>query len=356
MSIMKHTVQNRIVREDLEAITDAPLPWSCFDGKTVLITGANGFIPAYMVETLLYLAKKGLPHPAKVIGLVRDAEKARRRFAGYEDDKTLQIIVQDVCAPLSISEPTHYIVHAASQASPKYFAVDPVGTLSANVLGTHNLLTMGRNNGLEGFLFLSSSEVYGLLPEPATPIKEDSHGYLDPMDIRSSYAESKRMGETMCVSWARQYQVPTKVVRPFHTYGPGMRLDDGRVFADFVADIVNNRDIVVRSEGRDFRTFCYLADAVLGFLWVLLRGETGQAYNIGNDRAEIRISDLAELLASLFPEKRLTAILRPRSQSSDYLRSRVSRSLPDISKARHLGWEPKTSIADGFSKTVRSFE
>src|SRR5262249_53731189 len=159
------------------------------------------------------------------------------------------LIVQDVCQPVTIDGPVDYIVHAASQASPKYFGRDPVGTLSANVLGTRHLLELARQKQSRGFLYFSSAEVYGQLDPARIPAPESACGPVDPLDVRSCYAESKRMGETMCVCWAYQYGVPARIVRPFHTYGPGMALDDGRVFSDFVAAIVQERDIVLTSNG-----------------------------------------------------------------------------------------------------------
>lgn len=343
-----------IVTEDLEAITSVPLPWDEFAGKTVLVTGAAGFLPAYMVETLLFLNERRPAQRTRVLGLVRHEGRARERFAAYEGRADLHLVVGDVSQPLGIGERPDYIVHAASQASPKYYKSDPVGTLSANVLGTHHLLEMARASGVSGFLFFSSGEVYGRITDAQVPTRETDYAFVDPMDVRSCYAESKRMGETMCVSWHAQYGVPARVARPFHTYGPGMSLSDGRVFADFVADIVAGRDIVMKSDGRATRAFCYLADAAAGFFTVLLKGESGQAYNVGNDRAEVSILDLAHRLVALFPEKNLRVVQQP-VPTDGYMQSKISRGCPDIRKAGTLGWAPHTTVEDGFRRTVLSF-
>lgn len=348
-------MSNRIVEEDLAAIAAPGLDWSAFDGATVLVSGANGFLPAYMVETLLSLNANTLARPVKVIALVRNRERAETRFASYRADPALQLLVQDVCAPAVVDGAVDYVVHAASQASPKYYGADPVGTLSANVLGTHHLLGLAREKGARGFLFFSSGEIYGQVDPAQIPIAEHTYGPVDPTDVRSCYSESKRMGETMCVCWAHQHQVPTKIVRPFHTYGPGMRLDDGRVFADFVADILNGRDIVMKSDGTARRAYCYLADAVRGFFTVLLKGQVGQAYNIGNDKAEVSVRELAQILAGLFPEQRRTIVKHASARAPGYLESRIERNCPDISKARRLGWEPTISVTEGFRRTIGSF-
>jgi UDP-glucuronate decarboxylase len=342
---------NSIREEDLKYIAASDLPWEKLRGQTILITGANGFLPAYMVESILNLNKK-----TRVIGLVRNKEKADFRFSEYKDRDDFQLLVQDICRPIHIDEKIDIIIHAASQASPKFYGKDPVGTLCSNTIGTNNLLSLAAENDVSGFLFFSSSEVYGQVSESQLPIKEVSYGYLDPIDPRSCYAESKRMGETMCVSWFHQYGVPAKIVRPFHTYGPGMSLDDGRVYADFIADLLRNRDIVMKSDGSAIRTFCYLADAVLGFFTVLLKGQSGQAYNIANDECTISIGKFADMIANLYPEKGIKVITQKPKASADYLQSPVSKSSPDTSKVRMLGWEPKYGLKEGLIRTIRWFE
>lgn len=353
---MRKAIRHQIIEEDMQRIVSAGLPWAQLAGKTVLVTGANGFLPAYMVETLLYLNEHHLEVPCRIICLVRNLARGEARFAAYRGRSDLKWLEQDVCDPLRVDEPVHFVVHAASQASPKYYGSDPVGTLSANVLGTHHLLKMAATQPVEAFLYFSSGEVYGQVDPEKIPIAESSYGYLDPMEVRSCYSESKRMGETMCVSWAHQHGVPAKIVRPFHTYGPGMRLDDGRVFTDFVANVVRQQDIVLKSDGRAIRPFCYLADATVGFFTILLRGVTGQAYNIGNPNTEISIRELAQTLVGLFPERGLQVVFAQPALAEGYLPSPIQRNSPDISKANRLGWYPETAVATGFTRTIRSFE
>lgn len=345
---------NEIVRQDLQAIIGHTLPWERFAGKTVLVTGANGFLPAYMVETLLLLNQEGLSDPVHVIALVRNEAAARLRFSGYGSRPDFELLVQDVCAPLNIDRDIHYIVHAASQASPKYFGTDPVGTLSANVIGTSNLLKLATRSTLDSFLYFSSSEVYGELDPSRIPNTESDYGYIDPTSLRACYAESKRMGETMCVALHRQFGVPARIVRPFHTYGPGMRLDDGRVFADFVRNIVERRDIVMKSEGNGTRAFCYISDATVGFFAVMLNGGMAEAYNVGNPDCEVSIAQLADAMTRIFPEFGLKVIREHRSDST-YVQSPVLRNCPDIAKVSRLGWKPTIGIEDGFRRTVLSF-
>ena len=307
-----------------------------------------------MILTLLYLNERKFKKKIKIVGIVRNKQKTIERFSEYSRRSDLQLIVQNICKLASIDGPVDYIIHAASQASPKYYGSDPVGTLSANILGTYNLLELAKEKEVKSFLFFSAGEIYGQVPEDKIPIKEDVYGYVDSTNVRSCYAESKRMGETMCVCWHHQHGVPAKIVRPFHTYGPGMSFDDGRVFADFVSDIVNKRNIVMKSDGSAVRAFCYIADATIGFFTVLLRGESGQAYNIGDDKGQISILGLANLLVELFKEKKLR-VERKKVSEPGYLKSDISRNCPDISKVTKLGWKPKYSLKDGFKRTVESY-
>ncbi len=349
--------RNPIIQEDVAQIAGHELPWDRFSGKTVLVSGANGFLPAYMVETLAYLNELEPSANCKVIALVRNPAKAQARFAHLLGRPDFSLLVQDVCSPIEIDEKVHIIIHAASQASPKYYGKDPVGTLSANTLGTHNLLSLGRRHHIENFLFFSSGDVYGFSATPEIPTREDEYGYLDPLNLRSCYGESKRLGETMCISWSHQYDIPVHIVRPSHTYGPGMALDDGRVFADFVANVVRGEDIVIKSQGTASRPFCYLTDAALGYFTVMLKGANQQAYNVGNEDAMLSVAELATLLTGLFPERKLSARFQPEfTQQQGYIKSTVERASLDTSKLRGLGWRPKIGAEDGFRRTVLSYQ
>ncbi|GLI91277.1 NAD-dependent epimerase/dehydratase family protein [Methylocystis echinoides] len=334
-------------RADIARILSAPLPWEAFEGRTVLVAGANGFLPAAMVETLLTLSDRGAG--LKVIALARSRENALRRFAGWLAHPAFSLIVADVSAPVEIDDPIDMIVHAASQASPRYYDVDPVGTALPNILGTQRLLELARRKETRRFLYLSSSEVYGV-GDRRDPIAEHDFAALDPATLRACYAESKRMGETLCVSHGAQYGVDCVIARPFHTYGPGMRLDDGRVFADFVRDIVTGRDIVLNSDGGAQRAFCYLADAVEAFFTLLLKGAQGTAYNVGNAQAVMAIRDLATLLVGLRPERGLVARFAP--PRDGYLASGVARAEPNTARLEGLGWRPRTGVAEGFRRTI----
>jgi nucleoside-diphosphate-sugar epimerase len=353
------TNQHKIIQEDLTRIVSVNLPWSDLDGATVFITGAYGFIASYIVETLLFLNDHGaVQNPIKVLALGRSRKKASQRFAAHDGRPDLQFVLQDVSEPLKVAagQRIDYVIHAASPASPKYFSADPVGTFKPHAMGMYHLLEHARTAKVRGFLLISSVEVYGKFEEtPAEAVTENRFGTLDPLELRACNAEGKRASETMCRAWAHQYGVPTRIARLAHTYGPGMALDDGRVFADFVANVVQNEDIVLKSDGTALRVFCYLADAVAGLFTVLLKGETANAYNVVNENGAIRIYDLAHLLCNMFPGKALKVI--PPDQVALANQVAWNNGFPvSARKVRELGWEPWTSLESGFRRTILFYQ
>ncbi len=343
---------NNIIRGDIDLIINKFKYWERFRNKTILISGANGFLPAYLAEAFLALDRS---YNTKVIALVRNKIKTENRFRHLLAHPLLRINVQDVSETIEIEEKIDFIIHAASHASPIYFGTDPVGTLNANVLGTINLIKLARKNEVESFLYFSSGEVYGEVKEEDIPIKEDTFGYLDCTQIRACYGESKRMGENICASYHAQYGVNAKIVRPAHTYGPGMALNDGRVFADFVSNIVNRQNIVLKSDGSAVRPFCYLADATLGYLTVLINGENGQAYNVANPYQEYSMLNLANTLVGLYPELNLRVVMANPVADKSYLKSPVKRISLSIDKIQKLDWMPEIFVVEGFKRTIASF-
>jgi len=348
------TTRHPIIEEDLRKITASGLPWQQLFGTTVLISGANGLVPSYLLETLLYLnetAQAGI----HAIALVRNKDRAMGRLGHLAGRSDLTFVVQDVRDPYGGPHEVDFVIHAAGQASPRFYSSDPVGTFAVNVIGTWRMLELARDARSTGFLFVSSGEVYGRVEDPTAPLNETSFGPMDPLLLRSCYGEGKRGGETLCAAWHSQFAVPAKIVRLSHTYGPRMDLTDGRVFADFVADVVAGRDIVMKSDGSARRPFCYLADAIEGIFTVLLGGNSGEAYNLGAE-SEVSILELAELLCRLFPERNCRVVRQAREANDPYLPSSNSGGRFDLSKIRSLGWAPTTTVEKGFWRTVKSYE
>ena len=343
---------NTILKEDVRAVLGDALPWDRLKNSTVLITGAAGMIPAYFVHTLLGLNDRdGLG--IVVLALVRNRVRAEKTFGGYLKRPDFTLLVQDVTQPVSYAGQIDYIVHGASQASPKYYGVDPVGTLNANVLGTNALLQLARQKQAKCFFFLSTGDVYGV-PVVHTPVEESDYGYIDILNVRSCYNESKRLAETMCICWGSQYGLPVKIARITHTYGPGLRMDDGRVFADFSANIVRGENIKMFSDGRATRTFCYITDCVRAIYRILFFGEKGTAYNIANAEQSFSVLQLAEMLVALFPEKGLQVEMRKReTEGEDYLPSPLQDVQWNVSRLEELGWSPEVDAKEGFHRLIQ---
>ena len=347
---------NSIIKKDMEEVYHRSADWRNLFNKTILITGGYGMLASYATFFLIFL-NETIPEANIEIYIVgRNPQKAKIRFGEYFARPYFHFIQSDLNNLNGWDIAPDYIIHAASPASSQYYAVNPIGVISPNVFGTYNLLNLAFEKKTKSFLFVSSGEVYGTTH--ADSIREDEYGVSDPLDIRYCYGEGKRMGECLFKCFEYQYHVPTKIVRLGHTYGPTMDIqNDKRVFSEFVKNIVNNEDILIKSDGKPMRAFCYAADAVDAFYRVLLNGENGEAYNISNASAFVSIADLAHLLVSLFPEKKLKVEFGKRSSDEPYIESsQIKHNVPDSTKLQKLGWRCHYGLRDGFYRTVKSIE
>lgn len=357
--------------EPLRELLDRDLDYVCdrlrdeyaaMAGKRVLITGGAGFLGYYMVQGLLHwndrAASGSRVHVTVFDNYARGVPAWLEALRGRDD---LVLSRHDVRRPLPDPMPDFdYIVHAAGIASPIYYRAHPLETMDANINGLRNLLEYARarreaGKGLDGFMFFSSSEIYGDPPPDRIPTSEDYRGNVSSTGPRACYDESKRYGETLCVVFARQYGVPVKIVRPFNNYGPGLKISDRRVVPDFARDVMNGRDIVMLSDGTPTRTFCYVADAVTGYYKALVRGRPGEAYNVGIDHPEISMADMAQRLVGyareLFGYSGKVVLGAPKE--ADYLVDNPNRRCPDMTKSKgELGYEPSILIDEGLRRSL----
>lgn len=349
-----------IIREDTQRIEEAAgAELERLGGQAVLITGGGGFLGYTFTSAVLHW---NASNPDRRIRLTL-VDSFIRGVPGWLRDvgnePGLRIVKHDVTVPLpqDVEEPA-YVIHAASIASPTFYRRFPIETMDANVGGLRRLLdraAAATGATLRGFLFLSSSEIYGDPPADQIPTPETYRGNVSCTGPRACYDESKRFGETLCVNFAARHGLPVRIARPFNNYGPGLSLDDRRVVADLAADVLEGRNITLYSDGRATRTFCYVADAIVGYLKVLTRGRDGEAYNIGAESPEVSIAELADRTAdaarALFGYR--GRVVRQRSVDLEYLTDNPARRCPSVEKARReLGFETTTTLEDGLRRTL----
>jgi len=348
---------NPVIFNDMQEIHDAGIvDWHRFYGKTVLVTGAYGMLASYVVFMLVYLNETQPGANIAILALGRRQDKFERRFGEYAGKDYFTFIQQDICALSGDIPHADFIIHAAGHSSPQLYGTHPVEVILPNTIGTLNLLEKARTDSSEGFLFFSSGAAQGLLEDRDT-IAEDDMGYLNPMDISSCYAESKRLGETLCKSYCHQYGVPAKVVRPGHTFGPTLDLNDSRSFAAFVSDAVHGRDIAMKSAGDVMRVFCYIGDAILACFKVLLDAPAGEAYLVTEPANVLAIKDLAALVAKL-AKRPGTRVVRTRREAGDAhveILPMTKHPLISVAKLHALGWKSRVSLEEGFRRTIESF-
>lgn len=325
-----------------------------FLGKRVLVTGAAGFLGFNFLHFFSYLnAKSSCREPVTVVAAdnyLRGQPRWLQELIGMDPNIVLRRC--DITKPwLPNYDKYDFIIHGACIASPVYYRKYPLETVDANVTGLRNMLELSREAASTGILYFSSSEIYGDPPAHEIPTAESYRGNVTCLGPRACYDESKRVGETLCYVYVQQYRVPVKIVRPFNNYGPGLRMTDGRVLPDLCGDALAGRDVVLYSNGSPTRTFCYVSDALAGYLLVLLSPYNGEPFNIGCDAPEVTMRQLASLILKISGGE--GEIAHELSQDSDYLEDNPNRRCPDISKARSLlGFSPGVTLEHGVSRML----
>lgn len=317
------------------------------EGATILLCGGHGFLGRYFIAAFKHLNREVLSKPCKLIVADNHITSGKAGEDAMKRDG-YQFLLHDVIKPLKIAKPVDYIIHAAGIASPYYYRKYPLETLEVAISGTKNLLQLAKQQQVKGFLFFSSSEIYGD-PDPAhVPTAESYRGNVSCLGPRACYDESKRLGETLCMIFHERHGVATKMVRPFNIYGPGMQETDYRVLPNMANRIVGGQPLHVYGSGKQTRTFCYVTDAMVGFLKVLLDGSPGNVYNVGNPVPEISMAELVHLLERV--------VGRPLEQQlveypDSYPADEPQRRCPDINKARvQLDYHPAVPLEEGLRR------
>jgi len=332
---------------DIQEIADTLGPEAqAFAGKTILLTGGRGFLGRYFTEVFVRLNEFVLDDPCNVI-VLDNLITAGEEGANMGERANVTFMDHDVIKPIEWNETVHFIVHAAGIASPFYYRKYPLETLEVAITGTRNMLELAKKHGAR-FTFFSSSEIYGDPDAKHVPTPESYRGNVAAQGPRACYDESKRVGETLCYIFHENSGLATNTIRPFNVFGPGMQEKDYRVMPNFANRIKGGHPLNVYGSGGQTRTFCYITDAMNGFLRVIAKGVPGEAYNIGNPKPEISMLDLVKTMEKVHGEKLdVNTIEYPDSYPAD----EPLRRCPDIRKARlQIGFEPQVALEDGLKR------
>jgi len=341
-----------LLSSDIDEIVETlgPAFWERFAGKRVLLTGARGFLGRYFTAVFVR-ANELAPclgrRPVEVVAL-DNLIASGAAGADIQPARNVAFVNHDVIEPFHPERPVDFILHAAGIASPFWYRKFPVETYRVAIDGTRNMLELARKNTSTRLVYFSSSEIYGD-PDPGhVPTSEDYKGYVACLGPRACYDSSKRMAETMVQVHHEQHGVAACIVRPFNVYGPGMQPTDYRVLPNFAARWVDGQPLHVYGTGLQTRTFCYVTDAIRGFLQVLVDGHAGEPYNVGNPTPEIAMRDLAIMVGRITGQDvGFDTVDHPDTYPAD----EPQRRCPDITKATaHVGYAPRITLQDGLGR------
>lgn len=343
-----------IIREDARKVVDnlgralEPLA-----GSNVLVTGAAGFLGSFFLDVLDAFNQRHADNPARVTALDTFMVGPPERISHLLGRPWMSLRTADVSEPQEIAGDFQWIIHCASIGSPPIYRANPLKVIAANVTGTWNLLEAARRTGARGMLNFSSSEVYG---DPAVvPTPEGYNGNVSFTGPRACYDESKRLGETLCTTYFRLHKMPVKVIRPFNVYGPGQRLDDGRIIPDLLRAGLEGEAIVLFSDGAATRSFCYVSDFAEACLMLMVMPEAdGEAFNVGNAE-EVSIAQAARTMAAAAAEPPLPVRFE-KSAETAYLVDNPQRRCPDLAKLeRFTGFRARVSLREGLGRALTSY-
>lgn len=343
-------LENELYLEDIENITKFNLQYSIIKNKSFLITGASGMIGSCLVDTLMMLNKKESLN-IKVYALGRNEVNAKERFYKYWNDELFKFISCDINNDIKIEkvEKIDYIIHLASNTHPKAYAIYPIETITTNVIGTKRLLDYAVEHNCKRFVFASSVEIYGENRGDVEKFNEDYLGYINCNKLRAGYPESKRCGEALCQAYIKQKNMDIVIPRLSRCFGPTVLENDSKASSQFIKNGIDGKDIVLKSEGNQYYSYSYVTDAVLGILTVLLNGKNGEAYNISDESCDIRLKDMAQIIAK-YVGKKVVFDLPDDTEKEGF--SKATKARMDNKKIVEIGWRCQNDIKEALIKTI----
>jgi len=340
-------MDNRVLQKDIIQFAEQFQLWCELRERSFLITGATGLIGSILIKCLVVLNReKNLD--IKIKAVVRNIEKAKLIFVDEWSEIDVAQISLDAISNVHNVNNIDYLIHCAAPTASKFFVERPVETFNAICQGTSSVLEYAKKNKVKSMVYLSSLEVYGSILDDTNPVTEDVQGYLDPICVRSSYPMAKRASENLCCLYAVEYGLPVKVARLTQTTGAGIAKDDNRVMAQFTRYAAEGKDIVLHTTGEAARPYCYTTDAISAILYILLKGENGQAYNVANEDTYISARGIAEFLKDKFnPSIDVRLELNDNMGYAPVTKLRLSSE-----KLRNLGWKPQYGLNDIFKRLM----
>ena len=339
--------QNNLYMED---VVNMDIPWEKLKDKRIMISGATGLIGSFLIDVIL---ENNIINKLNcmVYALSRNTEKAKIRFSKYSNDPHLIFIPYDVKNPFIQDnlKTIHYVLHLASNTHPLQYSTDPIGTITTNIIGIQNMLDFAVEHRATRFAFASSNEIYGENRGDVEFFDENYCGYINSNTMRAGYPESKRCGETLCQAYKAQKELNVVIPRFTRSYGPTMLMSDTKAISQFIKKGIAEEDIVLKSAGKQFYSYQYVADSVSGLLTILLCGKNGEAYNIAEEHSDIMLKDLAAAIADISGKKVVFEI--PDSvEAAGY--STATKARLNGLKLQALVWKPKYDIKSGIERTI----
>lgn len=337
-----------LYQEDLSIALSATVGFDRLHDKTVFITGANGLVGSFLIDLFFY-ANRVIDANITVVANSRNPENLKVKFPNYISDSHFKTYIGDINQPINCTESVDYIINCASNTHPLQYATQPIATLLTNITGASNLLDFatGQNATL---LYTSSVEIYGEDTQDASPFSEDEMGYIDCNSVRACYNEGKRAGEALCQAYISEKETNVRIVRLPRLYGSTIKKDDSKALSQFINCAISGQDIVLKSKGEQYFSYLYVADAISGLLSIMLSGKNGEAYNLGNTASDIRLKDLAQLIANKAGVK-VVYDLPSETEQKGFSKATDARLNYD-KITQKLGWQPKYSIDEGIRRTL----
>lgn len=336
--------------QDIYGVMRLPLLQQKLQNKSIMISGATGLIGSFLIDVIF---EKNLQDGLNctVYALGRNKEKAINRFSKYAEDPHFIFIPYDVKQPIKMEEvdTVDYVLHLAANTHPMLYATDPIGTITTNLIGAQNMLEFSVEHNATRFLFASSNEMYGENRGDVEFFDEDYCGYINCNTLRAGYPESKRCSEALCQAYKQQKGLDVVIARLTRSYGPTMSMADTKAVSQFIKKGIAGENIVLKSEGTQYFSYTYMADAVSGLLWVLLAGQNGEAYNIADESGDIQLRDLATNIAAI-NGKSVVFEIPDAVEASGY--SKATKARLNGAKLKKLGWVPRYNIKTGMEKTI----